>query len=187
MCDFMDYIGSIIFLIFDVFFRNKMYSCCQRFFSSSSEYHHHRHNVHREWVPKPYRCEEHPHNEAGKAEGCRTVLFTTEFRVFKHEMRCIPNQQYLRNVVGEMTSVRVPHPTIKVSKYTIRSIVCEASCHPVTRSLSYSVLVTRSLGHSVTRSLGHLVTRSLNHSSHLVTQSLSHLVTMSFCFNITTN
>ena len=158
MCDFMDYIGSIIFLIFDVFFRNKMYSCCQRFFSSSSEYHHHRHNVHREWVPKPYRCEEHPHNEAGKAEGCRTVLFTTEFRVFKHEMRCIPNQQYLRSVVGEMTSVRVPHPTIKVSKYTIRSIVCEASCHSVT--WSFDLLVTWSLGHSVTRSLGHSVTWS---------------------------
>ena len=39
---------------------------------------------------------------------------------------------------------------IKFTKYTIRSIVCEASCHSVTRSL----------GHSVTRSLGHLVTQS---------------------------
>ena len=51
-------------------------------------------------------------------------------------------------------------------KYTIRSIVCEASCH----------LVTRSLGHSVTWSLCHLVTLSLG---HLVTwsRSLGHLVT----------
>ena len=47
-------------------------------------------------------------------------------------------------------------------KYTIRSIVCEASCHSVTRSLGHSV--TRSLGHLVTRSLGHSVTRSLGHS-----------------------
>ena len=54
-------------------------------------------------------------------------------------------------------------------KYTIRSIVCEASCHSVTRSLAH--LVTRSLGHSV---LGHSVTRSLG---HLVTWSLGHLVT----------
>ena len=38
-------------------------------------------------------------------------------------------------------------------KYTIRSIVCEASYH----------LVTRLQGHLVTRSLGHLVTRSLGH------------------------
>ena len=38
-------------------------------------------------------------------------------------------------------------------KYTIRSIVCEASYH----------LVTRLQGHLVTRSLGHLVTQSLGH------------------------
>ena len=74
-------------------------------------------------------------------------------------------------------------------KYTIRSIVCEASCHPVTWSLGH--LVTWSLGHSVTRSLGHSVTRSLGHSvtwsfghlhsvtRSLVTWSLGHLVTWS--------
>ena len=99
-----------------------MYSCCQRIFSSSSEYHHHRHNIHQEWANKPYRCEEHPHDEAGKPKGCRTVLFTTEFGVFKHEMGCTHNQRYLRSAVGEMTSVMVPRPP--VSKYTIRSIVC---------------------------------------------------------------
>ena len=78
------------------------------------------------------------------------------------------------------------------SKYTLRSIVCEASCHhvilssthPVTQSLGHSVtrslghLVTRSLGHSVTRSLGHSVTQSLGHS---VTWSLSHLAIRSSC------
>ena len=61
-----------------------------------------------------------------------------------------------------------------VNKYTIRSIVCEASGNLVTRSLSH--LVTRSLwflGHSVTRSLSHSVTQSLGHS---VTQSLGHSV-----------
>ena len=42
------------------------------------------------------------------------------------------------------------------SKYTIRSIVCEASCHSVTWSLGHSV--TWSHGHSVTRSLGHSLT-----------------------------
>ena len=47
-------------------------------------------------------------------------------------------------------------------KYTIRLIVCQASCHLVTWSLCHSV--TRSHGHSVTRSLGHSVTRSLSHS-----------------------
>ena len=129
-----------------------MYSCCQRIFSSSSEYHHHHHNVHREWADKPYCCEGHPHDEAGKPKGNRTVLFTTEFRVFKHENSCTHNQQYLCSVVGEMTYVVVRRPPSKVSKYTIRSIVCEASCHPVTQSLS--------LGHSVTQSLCHLVTQS---------------------------
>ena len=49
------------------------------------------------------------------------------------------------------------------SKYTIRSIVCKASCHSVPWSL----------GHSVTRSLG-----------HLVTWSLSHMITI---FNMATN
>ena len=92
-----------------------MYSCCQRIFPSASEYHHHRHNVHREWADKPYCCEGHPHDEAGKPKGCRTVLFTTEFRVFKHEMGCTHNQQYLRSVVGEMTSVVVRRPPIKGS------------------------------------------------------------------------
>ena len=62
-------------------------------------------------------------------------------------------------------------------KYTIRSIVCEASCHPVTQSFGHSVtwslghLVTRSLSHSVTWTLCRLVTRSLGHS---VTRSLGH-------------
>ena len=59
------------------------------------------------------------------------------------------------------------------NKYTIRSIVCEASCYSVTRSLGHSV--TLSLGHSVTGSLGHSVTWSLNHS---ITWSLSHSVTL---------
>ena len=54
--------------------------------------------------------------------------------------------------------------TWKVSKYTIRSIVCEASCYSVTRSQ----------GHSDTWSLGHLVTWSLSVS---VTLWLGHLVT----------
>ena len=67
-------------------------------------------------------------------------------------------------------------------KYTIRSIVCEASCHSVTRSLSHSV--TRSLGHLVTRSPGHSVTWSLGHPvtrspSHPVTRSPGHPVTWS--------
>ena len=81
-------------------------------------------------------------------------------------------------------------------KYTIRSIVCEASCHLVTRLLGHSVtqllgrLVTRSLRHSVTRSLGHLITCSLSHSftqslSHLVTRSLSHSVTQSLSHSVT--
>ena len=42
---------------------------------------------------------------------------------------------------------------LEKKKYTIRSIVCEASCHPVTKSFSS---VTRALGHLVTWSLGHL-------------------------------
>ena len=46
-------------------------------------------------------------------------------------------------------------------KYTIRSIVCEASCHPVTQSFSH--LIIQSFGHSVTWSLGHLLTWLLGH------------------------
>ena len=101
------------------------------------------------------------------------------------------------------------HYHIHKIKYTIRSIVCEASCHPVTQSLvtqsfSFSViqspghlvtwslghLVTWSLGHSVTWLLGYLVTRSLGHSvtwslGHSVNQSLGHLVTRSLGHSVT--
>merc|ERR1712155_206667 len=52
---------------------------------------------------------------------------------------------------------RVDFSNCKDLKYTFRSIVCEASCHPVTRSLCH--LVTRSLGHSVTWSLSHRVAK----------------------------
>ena len=53
-------------------------------------------------------------------------------------------------------------------KYTIRSIVCKASCHLVTWSLGH--LVTRSLGHSVAWSLGHSVIRSLGYLvTHMIT------------------
>ena len=57
-------------------------------------------------------------------------------------------------------------------KYTIRSIVCEASRHLVTWSLCH--MVTQSLGHSVTRSLGHSVAWSLGHS---VTFTIFNIVT----------
>ena len=77
-----------------------------------------------------------------------------------------------------------------ITKFTIRTIVCEASwhpvsCHPVIWSLGH--LVTRSLGHSVIRSLGHLVTWSLGHlvTQSLVTSSLGHLVTRSLCLLVT--
>ena len=56
-------------------------------------------------------------------------------------------------------------------QYTIRSIVCEASCHLVTWSLRHSV--TKSLGHSVTLSLGHLVTH-FNLSTNWLTNELTH-------------
>ena len=64
--------------------------------------------------------------------------------------------------------------------YTIRSIVCEASCHPVTWSLGH--LVNRSLGHLVTLSISHSVTWSLGHS---VTRSLGHSVTWSLGHSVT--
>ena len=124
-----------------------MYSCCQQNFSSSNEYIQHRHNVHREWADKPYGCEGHPHDEAGKPKGNRTVLFTTEFCVFKHENSCTHNQQYLCSVVGEMTSVMVRRPPSKVNI-------------PYGQS-SAKLPVTQSLGHSVTQSLSHSVTWSL--------------------------
>ena len=63
-------------------------------------------------------------------------------------------------------------------KYTIWSIICEASCHPV---LSPSHVVIWSIGHSVTRSLGRLVTRSLGHS---VTQSLHPVILSSILTSI---
>ena len=69
-------------------------------------------------------------------------------------------------------------------KYTIWSMVCKASCHPV---LSPSHVVMWSFDHSVTRSLGHSVTRSLGHSvirsfGHSVNRSLGHLVN---CHSVT--
>ena len=66
-----------------------------------------------------------------------------------------------------------------IKKYTKQSIVCEASCHPVTQSFghlisqSFGHMVARSLGHLVTQSFSHVVTRSLGHSD-IVTQSLGH-------------
>ena len=65
-------------------------------------------------------------------------------------------------------------------KYTIRSIDCEASCHPVTRSLGHSV--TLSLYHLVTWSLGHLVTWS--HPSHHVFTFSTSLQTDKWTNNI---
>ena len=67
------------------------------------------------------------------------------------------------------------------SKYTIRSIVCEASCHPVIRpiwsSIQSSHLVICSSGHLVIWSFGYLVIWSFG---HLVTRLLCHSVTWSF-------
>ena len=54
-------------------------------------------------------------------------------------------------------------------EYTIRSIVCEASCHLVTQS--FSLLIIWSFSHSVIQSLGHSVTWSLG---HFVTLPLCH-------------
>ena len=65
-------------------------------------------------------------------------------------------------------------------KYTIQSIVCEASCHSIIQSIHH--LVTLSLSHlviqSLTWSLSHLVTSSTWSLGHLVTWSLGHLVTL---------
>ena len=92
-----------------------MFSCCQHNFSSNSEYILHRHNMHCEWADKPYSCEGHPLNEAGKPIGNRNVLFSSEFRVFKHESSCSHNKAYLCRVVGDMTSVEVRRPPSKGS------------------------------------------------------------------------
>ena len=68
-------------------------------------------------------------------------------------------------------------PSKKYKKYTIRSIVCETSCHPVTQSFGHVIIwplghsVTQSLGHSVTQPLGYLVTQSLFYSTLLWTDS----------------
>ena len=59
-------------------------------------------------------------------------------------------------------------------KYTIRSIVCEASCHLVIRSSSHQV--NRSSSHPVICSSCHLVIRS---SGNPVIQSHGHLVNLS--------
>ena len=85
---------------------------------------------------------------------------------------CVSRHNYLTCPPPTPPTIHSQAPVFKKNiKYAIRSIVCEASCHPVTRSLGH--LVTRSLGHSVTQALGHSVTCSLSHS-----------VTI---FNITTN
>ena len=58
------------------------------------------------------------------------------------------------NRLQSISTIHKPHHryimymySTKEIKYTIRSIVCEASCHSVTRSLGYSV--TRSLSISL--------------------------------------
>ena len=55
-------------------------------------------------------------------------------------------------------------------KYTIQSVVCEASCHPVIQSL----------GHSVTRSLVHLVTRILSSCHPVILSSCLPVIMSSF-------
>ena len=67
----------------------------------------------------------------------------------------------------------------EVLGYTIRSIVCEASCHPVTQSFGH--LIIQSFGHLVIQSLGHLVTWSLG---HLVTSSVTLSLATYFQQNI---
>ena len=71
------------------------------------------------------------------------------------------------------------------SKYTIWSIVCEASCHPVIWSSGHTVIqpsppYIRSYGHMVIWSFSHLVIRSsspvLRSSSHLVIQPSSPFI-----------
>ena len=71
--------------------------------------------MHCEWADKPYSCEGHPLNEAGKPIGNRNVLFSSEFCVFKHESSCSHNKAYLCRVVGDMTSVKVRCPPSKGS------------------------------------------------------------------------
>ena len=81
-----------------------------------------------------------------------------------HWKVCVPCKKFysysniFRRTFNGRTSIKYSNITRReedaanlLDKYTIRSIVCEASCHSVTRSLGHSV--TRSLGHSVTLSL----------------------------------
>ena len=67
-------------------------------------------------------------------------------------------------------------------KYTIRSIVCEASCHDV--NLSSGLLVNRSSGHQVTRSPGHQVVSSqvIMSSCHPVIQSFVVIIIFQHCY-----
>ena len=87
-----------------------MYTCCRSNFSSQSEYDHHRHNIHYKWPEKPYCCEGHPMDEDGKPIGNRTVLYSSEFRVWKHKLACLHNKEYICMIVGDMTSVKVDRP-----------------------------------------------------------------------------
>ena len=92
-----------------------MLTCCHHNFSSKSEYDHHRHNLHYEWADKPYCCEGHPMDEDGKPIGNRTVLFSSKFWVWKHEMGCLHSKAYLCIIVGNMTSVKILCPPSKGS------------------------------------------------------------------------
>ena len=69
-------------------------------------------------------------------------------------------RSYLEICVGRTTSTRPRGFLVReyvvscwIVKYTIRSIVREASCHPVTQSFGH--LIIQSFSHSVTWSLGH--------------------------------
>ena len=63
-------------------------------------------------------------------------------------------------------------------KYTIRSIVCEASCHLVIQSNVH--LVNRSSCHLVSRLSGHPVIQSSGYPIYLIILSSWHLVICSF-------
>ena len=93
-----------------------MYTCCNINFSSQLEYNLHRHNRHFEWPEKPYRCEGHPMDEDGKPIGNRTILYKSEYQVFKHEFACLHNKQYLCMMVGDMSSAKVDRPPQQVNQ-----------------------------------------------------------------------
>ena len=118
----------------------------------------------------------YPGTEINIGMNCRRKIFNFDVYIGCSQL-CRQNTLPSTSAPHNNTDMQSPGGSTDnfVFKYTIRSTVCEASCHLVIWSFSH--LVNCSFGHLVIWSF---VIRSVSHSGHSVIWSFSHSVIRSF-------